>query len=263
MITHSQDHQPQRYKWLLRFYPAVVISAAVFFIAGAVIWTFDVLGIIPGLRSTFLLPVIIVLDAIFSLFLLIFLVVYFSPAARVGATDVASTKQVLQFPLPHLPPTQSSRAADRDTRALLPLTDARTIQQREKVVKEVYKKLVSPDISSIVLTGIAGVGKSTLAGLIYNYAEEQRRAGRGIFTAQAIWLKIDSYTAMINLAMRLFEALGKELPDFGGLSSQDQAAALFNAINKPSKVRLIVLDQFENLLDWHTGKVLVEDDGIG
>ena len=50
-------------------------------------------------------------------------------------------------------------------------TNPNTIQQREKAVKQAYEKLIQPEITAIVLTGIGGIGKSTLAALIYRYAE--------------------------------------------------------------------------------------------
>src|SRR5260370_17152191 len=102
-------------------------------------------------------------------------------------------------------------------RGVPPATDPRTIQQREKVVKEIYAKLIQSDITAVVLTGMAGVGKSTLAALIYRYAEEQRRAGGGPFTAEAIWLNIDAAVTFADLAGNLFEVLGKPLPDFSNL----------------------------------------------
>ena len=41
-----------------------------------------------------------------------------------------------------------------------------------EVVKEIYAKLIQPDMTAVALTGIAGVGKSTLAALVYRFAEE-------------------------------------------------------------------------------------------
>ena len=35
-------------------------------------------------------------------------------------------------------------------------------------------KLIQPDITAIALTGIGGVGKSTLAALLYRYVDERR-----------------------------------------------------------------------------------------
>src|SRR6266571_3269341 len=171
----------------------------------------------------------------------------------------------------HVPTTQPlppalmapDKAAFRGILGFPPPTDSRTIQQREQVVKEVYAALTQPDITAIALTGIGGVGKSTLAALIHRYAEEQRRAGSGPFTASALWLRIDPTVTMTDLAGTLFEALGKPMLDLGDLTPQNLAVALFNALNATEDARLVVLDQFENLLDAQTGYALADHAGVG
>src|ERR1700758_4786689 len=80
--------------------------------------------------------------------------------------------------------------------------------------------------TAIVLTGIGGIGKSTLAALIYRYAEQQRHVGKGPFTAEPLWLRVDPTVAMADLAGNLCEALGKPIPDLSSLSPQNQAYAL-------------------------------------
>ena len=68
---------------------------------------------------------------------------------------------------------------------------------------------------------------------------------------------------MADLAGNLCEVFGKPLPDFSNLSLQHQALALFNILNTPDECRLLVLDQFENLLDWQTGHALADRPGVG
>jgi tetratricopeptide (TPR) repeat protein len=145
-----------------------------------------------------------------------------------------------------------------------PPTDARTIQQRDIAVRTVYVKLTQPETTALVLTGIAGVGKSTLAALVYHYAESQRLAGKGPFKGEALWLTIDAATVtMTDLIGTIFHALNIPLPELSNLAPQNQAATLFNTLNTVDETRLIVLDQFENLLDWHNGRVLPGRPGIG
>lgn len=145
---------------------------------------------------------------------------------------------------------------------LPPPTNPRTIQQRENIVKEIYTKLIQPDVTALVLTGIDGSGKSILAALVYHYVEEQRLAGQGPFTAETLWIKIDPAVTMADLAGTLFESLGKPMPDLSRMAPQNQAAALFNALNTTDKPRLVLLDQFEKLLDGHTRHALVDRLGI-
>ncbi len=66
-----------------------------------------------------------------------------------------------------------------------------------------------------------------------------------------------------DLAGNLFEAVGKPMPDLGNLAPQNQAVALFNALNTTETPRLVVIDQFENLLDWNTGHALADRPGVG
>lgn len=151
----------------------------------------------------------------------------------------------------------------RGIRGVPPLTDPRTIQQREQTVQEIFARMSEAGVTALVLTGIGGVGKSTLAALVYRYAEAQRRSGNGPFTAAAAWLTIDHAATMVDLAGNLFEVFGKPLPDFATLSLEHQAMALFNVLNTAEQPRLVILDQFENLLDIQSGHALADRPGVG
>lgn len=59
------------------------------------------------------------------------------------------------------------------------------------------------------------------------------------------------------------EALGRSMPDLSNLSPQHQAVVLLDALNDADKTRLVILDQFENLLDVQTGQALPDRPGIG
>src|SRR6266851_2114388 len=48
------------------------------------------------------------------------------------------------------------------------------------------------DTTAVVLTGIGGAGKSTLAALVSQHAEKQRIVGKGPFAAEALWLRVDA-----------------------------------------------------------------------
>ena len=134
--------------------------------------------------------------------------------------------------------------------------DPHITQQRDTLIEQVYTRLIQPDVTALALIGVAGVGKSTAADLACAYAEKQRYAGKGPFLAQPLWLRINPADTLLSVAERVFDALGKPLPDFKNLSPQDQARALFSTLNTTKEPRLVVLDQFENLLNWQTGEAL-------
>ncbi len=165
--------------------------------------------------------------------------------------------------IPASSPTVSSRA-DLLTLRTLPLpTDPRSIQQRETVVKDIYALLIDANASAVVLTGIGGIGKSTLAALVLNYAERERCAGRGPFRTEPILLRINENTTFLELAGNIFAAVGKSAPDLSNLPPQNQAFAVCNALNSADTPRLIILDQFENLFDEQSGRALLEGSGVG
>ncbi|HCI81722.1 MAG TPA: hypothetical protein DHW02_18750, partial [Ktedonobacter sp.] len=143
------------------------------------------------------------------------------------------------------------------------LTDPRTIEQRRDSVENLYYQLTQPDITAIALTGISDVGKSTFAGLVYNYAEEIRKASYGPFAAEALWLTIDDNVTFIDIANAILRILDKPVSDFSRLSPYNQAFLLFSILNAVDKPRLIVLDQFEHLLDAHAGQALEKRPGVG
>ncbi len=141
-------------------------------------------------------------------------------------------------------------------RALSPM-----IQRRSKVVQQIYKRLIHSDTTALVLTGIGGAGKSTLANLVYHYAKKQFEAGEGLFTAEPIWLEINPSFTMDDLITRVFNALGKPRTDHKKLLPQEQAEMLFKMLDMVNP-RLVILDQFEHFLDAQTREASPEHPGV-
>src|SRR5205823_8333575 len=98
---------------------------------------------------------------------------------------------------------------------------------RAHTIRELYARLVAPDTTAIALTGINGAGLSTLADLLYHYAEEQRGGGNGPFTANVLKISIEHATTMVELVEIIFDALGESLPDDTSHSPRNLVALLF------------------------------------
>jgi tetratricopeptide (TPR) repeat protein len=270
MPIPQQEPQPiktKEHKQLQEKRFLVAVIAVLFLVGGAVLWILNAQGIVQGSWSSLLLIIFTVLGVVIGLFQWLFPVTATSSQHPIAVAAPPPTPHIIvhvpqSTPLPS-PSSQGENATYRGILGVPPPTDPRTIEQRQKVVQDIYANLIKPGVTAMALTGIAGVGKSTLAALVYRYAEEQRRAGRAPFPAEALWLNIDSTATMADLAGNVFETLGQPLPDFAHLSLQNQAQALFNALNTADTARLIIFDQFENLLDWQTGHALADRPGVG
>ena len=238
----------------------VIIAVLLLAIAIIIIWILSYFNVIQSFWVAILTIIITVFGAVFAFFQSMHV---FLPTEKHESTATSLSAEIDTHMAMKDALLTSAKLAHRGIVGLPPPTDPRTIQQREKVVKEVYTKLIQSDITAIALTGIGGVGKSTIAALIYRYVEEQRQTHISPFLAKTLWLTIDPAVTFVDLAGNLFEALDKSLPDLGNLAPQNQAVALFNALNSISKTRLIILDQFENLLNWDTGQALTDRPGVG
>ncbi len=258
----STNKRSHRTRWLIASIALLLVAL------GASIW-------ILADRSTFtaILPLVIfsVLGVLLALFQWLF------PFSSTLSEHISEGSQ--NAPVVHLVPLTiapvsagepplgetalPSQTSYRRIVGFPPLTDPRAIQQREQVVKAVYTQLTQPNITALALTGIGGAGKSTLAALMYRYTEEQRAKHTGPFLSETLWLTVDPTVTFADLMGNIFEALGKTIPQLSNLAPHNQAVILFNALNTTDKPRLIIFDQFENLLNWETGYALVDRPGVG
>lgn len=141
-----------------------------------------------------------------------------------------------------------------------PAITTRVGRQFMKTVKYVCKRLGERDVTAVVLTGIAGVGKSTLAALVYRRNRAMKYpfgfVGR-LYRAKPLWLEIRNNSTFDELATELFKYMGEPLPnDFQSQHPDSKAAMLINAIEGSRMAGLVVLDQFDNWLEWQTGYAL-------
>lgn len=144
----------------------------------------------------------------------------------------------------------------------LPPYNHNTILKREHDVQEIYAKLMQPDTSAVALTGLDGIGKSTLAAQVYEYAEQQRLAGKGLFNREALWLRIRPNLTLRVLAMKIAISLEQWPGDLESLFPEELALKFFRFLNNGGLHRLIVLDNFDVWLDGQEGKVQPQYTGV-
>jgi tetratricopeptide (TPR) repeat protein len=287
-----QQVQQKSSKWSKRVRIILFVCALLILITGAVIWVLNSLNSTPALLATLFGAAAVIIAFIQLIPILfpaktpdpvnppitvntpvtvnnvvpappinIYNVIPPSPAASPPQSQPAST------PTETVSPPASSFANPLSLRTLPLTVGAKHIQRREKNVKEVYAQLIDPEVSTVALCGIGGVGKSTLAALVYAYVKQESKAAREPFKGEPVLLRINENTSFLELAANIFACVGKSISsDFSSLPPQAQAYALFNALNIPASAetpRLVILDQFENFLDLQTGRPLTKHVGIG
>ena len=125
-----------------------------------------------------------------------------------------------------------------------PLLDSNRIMQRADDIEVIQHMLTDANTSSVILLGTPGVGKSTLAALIYH---------RLLLTQQAhmpaprylVWLSVNSYTTLTDLLAAILYAVEVRQADILLLTLEQQIALVLRALHRQQDNALIVIDQFE------------------
>src|SRR5579859_1913431 len=101
-------------------------------------------------------------------------------------------------------------------------------------------KIIAPVVS---LIGAPGVGKSTLAALLYQRLLLAKQRGMPSPT-HMVWLTINSYTTLPDLIGGMLNGLNVYEPGLFQLKPDQQVSALLRALRRSQENALIVLDQF-------------------
>src|SRR6266487_187974 len=237
----------------------LIIIAVALFAIGMTIFVFKILD---NVQSPWIIIMPIVLNAL-GLILMLFQWVFpipqseplpqiSSPSLNLGSDPVAETLLATESTLGntnyrnilgHPPPTYPGIILERR-------------QNGEPIHESIHRKLLSDDVTALVLTGITQIGKSTLAAQVYLLEEKRDPTGPSIFTDRPLWITVDSTVSMADLSGTLFTAFDENLIKFEDLSESNQALELVNLLKRPDKKRLVILDQLDKLLDERELKIL-------
>ena len=132
-----------------------------------------------------------------------------------------------------------------------PSTDPHIVLQRADEVNTAFRMLSHTQISTLVLTGDLGAGKSTLAALLYRRLEMAKQAGQAPIQ-HLVWVSLGSNTTLPDVIaeiLREIERVDECSSDFFMQKPGEQIGLLARALCRPEESSFVVLDQFEELYD--------------
>jgi tetratricopeptide (TPR) repeat protein len=137
-----------------------------------------------------------------------------------------------------------------------PPTDPRMVLQRADEVNSVLRMLSDAQISTVVLTGDPGAGKSTLAALLYRRLEAAVQAGQAPIR-HFVWLGLGPNATLPDVIAAVLGSIDMIGSDYFIRKPEEQISLLEQALRRPQESTFVVLDQFEELLDTESSRGLV------
>jgi len=119
--------------------------------------------------------------------------------------------------------------------------------QRADDIGVIQRMLTDAEASTVLLLGDPGVGKSTLAALIYHRLRLAQQANMPA-PHYLVWLTVNSYTTLSDLLAAILQGVEIQVTDFFLLSLEQQIRLVQRALQRPQGNALCVLDQFDSLL---------------
>jgi tetratricopeptide (TPR) repeat protein len=144
-------------------------------------------------------------------------------------------------------PAQQPSAAFGVSASSPPTTDLQTMMQRGDEVNAIQRMLTENQTSAVTLIGTPGVGKSTLAALLYQRLFLAKQRGMPSPT-HMVWLTLNSYTTLPDLIEAILNGINMHEPGLFQLKVDQQISTLLRALRRSQENAFIVLDQFETLL---------------
>jgi tetratricopeptide (TPR) repeat protein len=136
-----------------------------------------------------------------------------------------------------------------------PIVDPQMVMQRADEVNAIELMLNENRTSAIILIGTPGVGKSTLAALLYQRLLLAKQSGLPAPT-HMVWLTINSYTTLPDLIGIILSGINMYEPGLFQLKPDQQVSTLLRALRRSQESAFIVLDQFETLLQSDTSQAV-------
>ena len=134
---------------------------------------------------------------------------------------------------------------------IAPLTDPPMVMQRADEINTILRMLNDAQTSAVMLIGSPGVGKSTLAALLYHRFWQMKQAGQAA-PYHLVWLSIGTYTTIPDMIAAILNGIGVREPGFFLLKPDQQISLLQIALRRTQETALVILDQFELLLHPET-----------
>ena len=132
-----------------------------------------------------------------------------------------------------------------------PLLNPDVIMQRADDIGGIQRMLTEAQTSTVLLVGESGVGKSTLAALIYHRLLLAKQANMPA-PNYLVWLTVDRYTTLSDLLAAILQGVEVEITDFFLLTLEQQLQLVQRALQRPQGNALFVIDQFQSLFSFET-----------
>jgi tetratricopeptide (TPR) repeat protein len=140
-----------------------------------------------------------------------------------------------------------------------PPTDMGMVMQRTDEVNTVLYLLNGPHISTLVLGGDGGAGKSTLAALLYRRLQAMVQNGQPA-PRHLVWLGIGPHTTLPDGIAAILSAVNMSDPAFFFLKPEQQISLLLLALRRPQEPALIVLDHLDEWLTFGENTITINEE---